>query len=708
MEPVLSESFERQHMERATEKLIRELATPQGEAILREQVHHQRGLQANLHSAWQKTRVAEVLKMLLSHFSDTSPTMHRDVFLDLTTKAGLALQEGLAAFQDIDVVKVNRIAALQLRNWCGRVDHPFNILHTQIKKPISLEELRSARDILVQLTAQEARVTARRRFEELRSSAVQLAHKKQKQKSDSNSGSETASSPTPPKPVLTDSMADEQSVTSAQKYLTIFQYFDRDGDGRLNLSEVNDFTALTEGEGAQPCSPSEWRDLCQSRCLDPNKGLALSDLIAIYESQQGDLNKDYVVVQSHIIRDTNNDTPTTTTSNTTTPTTTTTPATTPIPPSSLPAVEAGTSDSISWDTPGGRSGEQSGAPGGGSLVGFQGQNRRPWSTQLVDSVKVSRALEFLTLADDQRISNFLFEHEDACSSSMEWVSLVQANQNGFQNNMFEAMSSKMPNPSKGPLQCGATALDTQEWAEVGATIAAGAFNQIGPIVVLRVGAVMEWKFAVTEGKDIEFAILFTNGTYVPEPLLMTSNVGEGVQKSCRLRGVVRGSHTFQQEGMAFLRWSNSYSWMRSREVRYRVRLRHPPLHDNAAMLRRIRTEFEALVSRPPAVPVTTSPTTTSDPKDTVDQALVQRASHLRASLEDQRQRLARAKRQAQLLDRSLKLQSAMTVVAYLRAHETCFRELLGATDWDNVRSAFSAFHKLTEPPPSKAMVWETS
>ena len=42
-----------------------------------EQVHHQRGLQANLHAAWQKTREPDVLKMLLSHFSDTSPTMHR-------------------------------------------------------------------------------------------------------------------------------------------------------------------------------------------------------------------------------------------------------------------------------------------------------------------------------------------------------------------------------------------------------------------------------------------------------------------------------------------------------------------------------------------------------------------------------------------------------------------------------------------------------
>jgi hypothetical protein len=57
---------------------------------------------------------------------------------------------------------------------------------------------------------------------------------------------------------------------------------------------------------------------------------------------------------------------------------------------------------------------------------------------------------------------------------------------------------------------------SEEWASIGKVVPAGSKLDVGPLAVKRSGALLEWKFAVVDGDDVEFSVLFADGTHVPE------------------------------------------------------------------------------------------------------------------------------------------------------------------------------------------------
>ena len=57
---------------------------------------------------------------------------------------------------------------------------------------------------------------------------------------------------------------------------------------------------------------------------------------------------------------------------------------------------------------------------------------------------------------------------------------------------------------------------SKEWASIGKPVPAGSKLEVGPLKITRAGAVVEWKFAVVSGGDVEFSVLFADGTHIPE------------------------------------------------------------------------------------------------------------------------------------------------------------------------------------------------
>ena len=57
---------------------------------------------------------------------------------------------------------------------------------------------------------------------------------------------------------------------------------------------------------------------------------------------------------------------------------------------------------------------------------------------------------------------------------------------------------------------------SEEWASIGKAVAAGSKLEVGPLKITRPGALVEWKFAVVNGDDIEFCVLFADGKHIPE------------------------------------------------------------------------------------------------------------------------------------------------------------------------------------------------
>ena len=123
---------------------------------------------------------------------------------------------------------------------------------------------------------------------------------------------------------------------------------------------------------------------------------------------------------------------------------------------------------------------------------------------------------------------------------------------------------------------------SDEWASIGDVVPAGSKLEIGPIKLPRAGALLEWKFAVLNGEDIEFCVLFSDGQHVPDMVV----------EEALYSGVGTGHWFFDEPGEAILRWSNFFSFISAKKVRYRIRMTFPDAGENARRRRQITTQLQ--------------------------------------------------------------------------------------------------------------------
>ena len=101
-------------------------------------------------------------------------------------------------------------------------------------------------------------------------------------------------------------MFSDKPKVNAEKVAAIHSYFDRDGDGYLNHSELRGLQLITSDTNMDQ---TQYLMVCRSLACDPNNGLSLDALKLVYASEGAELDEDYskVFTKKETTKDTSKD-----------------------------------------------------------------------------------------------------------------------------------------------------------------------------------------------------------------------------------------------------------------------------------------------------------------------------------------------------------------------------------------------------------------